>query len=246
MALHGEDTLKIGIEAAQYHYHETLYQHRFMSLSGPLLGINLEYVHNEDPFLIGAEGRALFGNSKYKGSKFNLTTRETSKHVTNGTQNEIFEAKVIAGPRLDVFDFYIGVGARIKKDENEKDLSHYPRESTYLYLPVGAKVNLFEAEDELISKITPKLEYNHLLRGEQKSFLDDYLGGKIRKKQTRGHGLKGSVAFQINSIEVAPYVNYWNIKRSVHECKSCYYGTICWIEPDNKTVEAGVSIKYVF
>lgn len=78
-------------------------------------------------------------------------------------------------------------------------------------------------------------EFDHLLRGQQST---DLLGISQTNVQNYGSGVRGSVLFGFGSWAVGPFASHWKVKASNSDD--------FWIEPETKTTEAGVRVRYTF
>ena len=227
-------TFKVGLEAAYYHYDETSFYtgSKLMRVQGPMFGVNADYFHDYgNKYFVTVDGRALVGVEKYDGSLQNGTPH----HTGYATQSQLFEARVTPGYQFENFDFYAGLGYRLKADAPKYANRHgYPRQSHYLYIPVGIKIPtvLWGAQ------AYPFIEYDLFLQGRQVTDLTRFGGSKFSNHQHDGFGVKTGIVFKLNKFDLVPYINYWNIDHS--DMNTIGY------EPANTTWEIGIKINFLY
>lgn len=230
------DNFTVGIEYSNYNYKETVNGKTFMNLKGPLYGVNLSYLYNEDDYFVDINGRLLFGKTKYTGGRPDPATFIYSPCNFKGVGNKIFESQISPGIKADIFNLYVGVGYRIKTD-NSQEYGYAHRKSQYLYIPIGVKILSKEYENDYALSIAPYIEYDFLVKGAQSA-------GLIRLNQNKGYGAKAGVVCKIDQFEITPYFNFWNIKDS-NKYIDANSGT-WWMEPANKTTEIGIKVSFRF
>lgn len=235
------ENINIGTEYAQYDYREKVSGKKFMSLKGPLYGINWGYSAYNNDHSFDFNARFLVGKTKYDGQLLDINN--TSYNFSN-VKNKIFESQILPGIKINVFNLYAGIGYRLKTDMASASSKFYPpRKSQYLYVPLGVKIlpHEHDQEDAYLSLI-PYFEYDLLVKGRHTSDLTRIEEPKIRLKQKKGYGIKSGITCKISQIEVTPYIYYWNIKASEK-----YESATLWaVEPANTTTEIGVKISFVF
>lgn len=227
----------IGIEGQYYNYREP----NLMHLAGWMAGLNVDAIYTfRNNLFTGIEARILGGKahySSYRTGKMNNVPQFLSETRGLFGYNWVLNATTTLSP-------YTGLGYRYKRDSKDGAISttghySYKRESHYLYLPLGLKYQ---------TTLTPQLglvirgEYDQLITGEQRSNI--FLTNRtLNHRQNSGFGAKASVDVikkldNNRVISFGPYFHYWDIKDS-----EVVAG---WLEPRNKTYEAGMSIKYHF
>jgi hypothetical protein len=135
----------------------------------------------------------------------------------------------------------------------------YRRNSQYFYLPIGVTPHIRTGYDW---RISPNLEYDQLLFGNQASYLsdinkhDDIYNSfsdhphayftDLYTHQHGGYGLRGNVMFETTNYSLGPFFNYWNIDASDIGTYHCNLSTCHGFEPHNQTWEAGLQANYHF
>ncbi len=148
---------------------------------------------------------------------------------------------------------YIGVGSRNLSDDSRGRTSigaiGYRRDSQYIYVPIGASIR-FQVGNE--ARINTTLEYDYVQRGWQKSHLSDTCRTlyDVVNRQSKGHGLHGSIAYEKDNWSLGPVIERWNISESNwmfagRDCTSQHH-YISAQEPANHTTEYGVRAAYIF
>lgn len=138
---------------------------------------------------------------------------------------------------------YIGLGYRYLLDDKvvqsgalvrtSTGFLAYDRISSYLYLPIGASIDLSDGS-------SLRLQFNQLLRGEQFSKLSQTgLEADIRKPQREGYGLDLSWS---PSRQHEFFLRYWAVEDS-DIVRSPLTGA-GWVEPKNFTYEAGYRLYW--
>jgi hypothetical protein len=185
-----------------------------------------------------AETRFSYASTDYKGSG---ESKDKDDYLSESrlTFGHDFTAGQLG------FSPFVGVGYRYLFNDmrglTSTGAGGYRRESQYLYMPLGltTRADLFGDG----SRVSLSAEFDMLLYGRQKSYLNDIaLGDPITNKQDKGHGVRVSAAYERGNWSVGPYFNYWNISRSDDQCN----GTVCGFEPRNHTLEYGLKAGYRF
>jgi len=204
------------------------------SLEQPLL---------EDKGLIRLEGRFASGQVDYDGALSNGTP-----YTMNDIDDSVFETRLLLGvEELDqdwLASLYTGFGYRYLNDDSSFDPAGYERESNYLYIPLGYRLD-GSLQDGW--SWGGGLEADFLLRGKQISHLSDVGLLNVENHQKKGYGLRASLRFQ-NRIGkgifiIEPFIRHWDIDKSeLSHFGSGLYG----IEPENKTTEFGLQLVWKF
>lgn len=202
------------------------------------------------PWVIRADGRLAFGRTDYDGR-----LQDGTPYAINGVDAVSAEGRLLFGRRFELTrgmtTIYAGLGSRYKEDDSSFDQAGYKRESRYLYLPISAEyIHTLPRGRALIFTA----EYTHLISGEQKSDLTDFGVGEITNEQRSGYGLRGALAYahpwRKGHVVIEAFVRHWDIDDS--EIETVFVrtpggiGLAQFVEPENNTLEAGVSLRYRF
>ena len=251
-------TLEIAPEIYQYKYEEP----GLMENDGLYYGVNLNYVYSIHPD--PADIRNPFGK-KMERLYFGLESRYAEGRVdyeSNGTGTMDDIDDYVAEVR-GIFGFetmltkslslspYFGFGYRYLNNDSgnrQTTTGHrgYERESNYYYLPVGARMVLDVTSTTLIGA---SIEADVFLSGKQRSHIGDVVPGyeTVKNDQESGYGARASVfiehEFDTASVFIEPYIRYWDVDNSEIAMGSDF---TFWIEPENKTVEAGLRFGAAF
>jgi len=252
---------EIGPEVFMYQYKEP----NVMDLDGVLYGIDGRFtryiprvrkvtvgrgddavVTEKDYMLVlRADGRYAMGTHDYDGALQDGTPKKIS-----GIDATSYELRGLVGYSPQVHPdymtvFYAGFGIRYKDDDSSFDPAGYKRESTYMYLPF-----LIEHTRTLLNgcELSFALEYDLFLSGEQVSDLGVV---KITNTQNTGNGYRASVAYAGTTDsgigwKIEPFVRYWDIDDSEWVYVRDGFYLIGFVEPENNTLELGISARVVF
>ena len=224
----------LGLELFHYKYRES----GVMESKGPLYGLNGAYNFTfAKDFFFQPDFRFAYGRTHYKSNGTGSLKNEP---------NWLFETRLIFGKRFKLgattqLDPFLGLGYRFKSDDTEGKLTTtghigYYRRSQYLYIPLGITLH---QQLNCNWSLAPTAEFDWFLLGRQRS---DPLGITLHHKQKKGFGLKGDLMlthkFTKSSLSFGPFVNYWRVKDSKI--------ALGFYEPRNKTIEAGIKVKYHF
>ena len=242
--------LTIGVIGNYYQYDEKVSGSFFMDLKGYLIGAAIAYQYT-------TQGHYVFGmDMDFSDGHADYSSKSTGK-AFDEKQNK-FESRLKVGknffPAKDlILTPYVGFGVRVKSDYGGDQNSTtgaigYDRRSTYLYIPVGLKLKMHYNTDWAFETFG---EVDIFLQG--KNYSDStVLGPSVTHTQKNGYGLKAgfeTIKFLRNKHAIAfgPYVNFWHIKDSDKVVTREYNGTlVSSMEPDNKTLEAGLAVRYRF
>ena len=215
-----------------------------------------QFLHNPIANVMGIEGMYAKGNLDYSSPSQN--------NIQVDKRNYMFEIRGILGQEFVHEDYtlmlYSGFGYRYLNDDDNGELHSgfygYEREESYYYLPVGFETN-HDFNNE--NSIALKGEFDLFLAGNQFSHASDgnkYLdplahpNDDLSFDQKHGYGVRGSIAFshqtEFIGIVFEPFVRYWHIEDS-----DIVYGYVDgsydpYIEPENKTTEAGIKLAVQF
>lgn len=172
----------------------------------------------------------------------------------NDVSNKMYEIRGLLGKEFHpvpqvVVTPYGGYGFRYLLDEAGNRLTStghfgYDRKSHYHYVPLGFFYTYQPNKDW---RIVGNAEFDYFVFGVQKSYLgtDAPVPGyfDISNDQKHGFGVRASVKFvkilPVITLGIEPFVRYWHIDDS-----EIVDGG--WVEPENKTIEAGVRASVQF
>ena len=119
----------------------------------------------------------------------------------------------------------------------------YRRYSEYFYLPIGISARIDIGRGWTL---VPNLEIDVFLEGKQESKLTDAgIPGfmNVTNTQNSARGYRGYLMFENGRWAFGPYANYWKVKASdMVPIGNGFLGQ----EPENKTKETGVEVRYRF
>jgi hypothetical protein len=235
---------EIGGEGYYYSYREPDLMHQI----GPFAGANASYTYK-----VGSA--FLIGNGIFDLGYLNYKSNGTGN--LNGKWDIAGDLRLLAGADLLRNEWfalspYTGIGYRLLYDWGRNRTSTtgavgYDRLSRYLYIPVGLSFSFVVGNWVL----RPSAEYDYLVRGEQTSYLSqDGANGDVNNTQNHGYGLRGTLLFETGTawgrIAFGPFVRYWNISDSGPAFFSIGNVLFEGIEPHNKTLEAGATLRLRF
>lgn len=209
-----------------------------------------------------AEGNLLFWNwinyysleGRFATAKLDYTSGGTGSDENE--PNYMYEVRSIVGrdfypvSKLRITP-YGGFGFRYLLDDSGGRQTTtgqygYDRKSHYFYLPFGLNY-AYQINDDW--RVVANGEYDIFLSGWQKSYLSDVpVSGyfDVRNDQKHGFGLRASVKivriFPLVNVSVEPFVRYWHIQDSEVSNAGSFDG----MEPENKTIEAGLKAGVQF
>lgn len=242
--------LTIGLIGNYYQYHEKHNGLPIMNLKGYLIGGAIAYNYTtQGGYVFGADMDFAGGYADYESN---------SSGTMDDERQQKFEGRVKVGKNFYpskglVLTPYTGFGVRVKSDYSGDKISSaghigYDRRSTYLYIPIGLKLKKHYNTDWAFEIFG---EFDIFLQG--KNYSDSTIvGPSMTHTQKEGYGLKAGfetirILPNTHSISFGPYVNFWHIKDSDIVVTKKYNGTFSVsMEPDNKTLEAGLAVRYRF
>lgn len=248
MAQLKKHNLEIGYEVAGYKYKEP----GLMSLkSNHKQGVSAQYTFlsapGENGFLFGAEFRYLQGNVDYDGGTWDgdpLYFEDLKDYYMDGAIR--VGRTYNLGERTNLLS-YTGLGLRRLRNHLEQSgEGGYLRQSTYLYVPIGAQL-VYGVPNDWQLRLAGEVDF--LVYGRQESYFDDSFG-KISNDQHNGVGVRVSVKAEkslgVMGVFVEPFWRYWKLEDSdtvtVYTPGDTYYLQ----EPENHTTEYGVRIGITF
>lgn len=202
------------------------------------------------PWVFRADARIAYGSTDYDGR-----LQDGTPYTMSGVDALSVEGRLLLGHRFEstsgMTTVYGGLGSRYKEDDSSFDRAGYKRESRYLYLPISVEyIHTLPRNRAVIFSA----EYTHLISGEQKSDLSGFGIGEITNEQKSGYGLRGAVAYahpwRNGHVVIEAFIRHWDIDDS--EIETVFGRTprgiarAQFLEPENQTVEAGLSLRYRF
>lgn len=148
---------------------------------------------------------------------------------------------------------YFGIGFRYSRDDlrglTSTGAIGYRRESRYLYIPVGLTHRLGLKSS---ARLSTTLEFDYLLKGQQKSYLSDTFpsASDLTNDQNSGYGIRASVYYEKANWSFGPWFRYWHIDQSETAAATAVVSgttvTAFFLEPKNETTEIGFRVGYKF
>ena len=184
-------------KVASYFYEEPNVMNKESQL--PFLGVGKKgfLTSTENPFLY--EFDIQYGKTDYFGSA-----------ITTSDPTYILNTNLDKSWKINEFDLSLGLGYRHLKDDwggKQTALGNYTydRVSEYFYLSTG--LTRFNS-----SKPNFAINYRHLIRGKQTSYLQSVPGySDANNSQKKGFGLKAEYYLK-NNLSI--FIDYWNIEKS--------------------------------
>jgi hypothetical protein len=235
---------EIGAEGYYYAYREPNLMHQI----GPYAGFNASYTYKV--------GQA-FLTTNFIGGVGYVNYKSDGTGNLNGKWDFTGDLRLLAGADMMRNDWFgvspfTGLGYRVLFDmwrnrATSTGAVGYDRLSQYLYIPVGLGFS-FVAGNWILR---PSAEYDYLVRGKQVSYLShDGASGDLSNTQTHGYGLRGTLLAETGTpwgrISFGPFVRFWNIGESKPAVVGFGGGFLEGIEPHNKTLEAGATLRFRF
>lgn len=227
---------ELGPEGYYYAYREPNAMHQI----GGFAGVNTGYTYKIGPAFLTGNGIFDVGYLNYKSD---------GTGNLNGKWNVVGDFRVLAGVDLMQNEWfgvspYTGFGYRFLYEWGSGRTTTtgavaYDRLSQYFYIPAGLGFS-FAAAGWVIR---PSAEYDFLVRGKQISYFSQVGGSDLTNQQNHGYGLRGTLLFERGAIAFGPFVRYWDIGESK---LSVIAPGVGGIEPHNKTLEAGATLRFRF
>ena len=229
---------EVGLSASNYTYDEP----GVMDLKATKLGVDYSitqtykgtWPNQGDTTFVTGELRYANGDTRYSN---------VGGETGSGLTDWYWEARALVGLDIDMDGYvlapYVGLGYRHLYNDlrNLTGSSGYRRESRYLSAPMGVTVR---SRADAQSQLLTTLEYVHLLSGRQDVRLSDSnpLLTNVSLNQRSGSGLRLKVIRQSPTWSIGPTLTYWRVGTS-----DSVGG---WVEPKNKTLEIGISVRRRF
>lgn len=253
-----------GVEVYDYEYEETVRGSQFIKDQGTFVGVFADYTYRPegvDPSLSDyidvyrVEARAAMADVDYDGGVQDSNGNKVADLTLSNIPDVVMEGRLLAGKDLMwrgyQFTPYSGFGARYLKDDtsdvygtfvyagNTYSINGYTRKSEYYYLPLGVDVSKSFGS---VWSVGTNAEFDYLLYGKQRSYIETTSGGVPENRQGDGYGLRASLRVEMMTrlcgVSVEPFVRYWDIEDS-----EVANGIM---EPSNTTREIGLKVGLLF
>lgn len=237
------DQFSLGIEGFYDVYEEPSGS---LTLQGASGGANASYTHYFDPRWFAAlEARGSYGQMDYEsvsGSVDNLPQWEAESRLLVGADRTMNGGSIMRG--------YVGLGAHYISVNGKDTITNlgllgYDRRIMQFYIPLGAtyKFNAYGLQ------FAPNLEVDPMVWGNVSTRLGNIPGYyNVENRQTSGIGLRGEFMMGQDAAggagwQFGPFFRYWNIPDSDVTIDP---NGDAWIEPKNKRLQAGATLKLLF
>jgi len=217
-----------------------------IEISGYMVGISGKYTFRcQKGFIISADFEYTYGlNTKYDGTTWDGTP------VAEDSYDWIFESRLLAGFEVKLpgdLDLrpYAGLGLRYWYNDVE-GAGSYLRKTDYWYIPIGSAVTKKVSES---FSWGVGVEYDFFLQGHNRSYISDVNPrfNDVDLRQSSGYGLRISAPLTYKSLQIEPYLYYWNIDESDTDLLTFDGEPYAYvIEPDNETTVYGIRFNYLF
>lgn len=231
---------ELGVSLSSYKYEEPS-----LDVKNDGIKLGVDYTTTmavQNDWFIKLNGRFAYGKVDYTGSGTSDNNPDYYYEI-----RPLFGKDHVVGNT--VWAPYTGFGFRYLNNDSRGETSTgywgYQRSSRYYYLPIGV-TNRFALDNR--SVLESMVEFDYLIRGQQKSKLSDVSASypDLDNRQDSGYGIKFSSMYRVNDFAIGPYIDYWNINKSdtviFSDSTSTYYG----YEPKNTTVEFGIKASMRF
>jgi hypothetical protein len=215
---------------------------------GPFGGVDASYTFKYGNWFVTADGDAALGYLDYKSD---------GTGTINGLWNYKGEFRLLVGGDIRYsgslfFLPFTGFGYRILFEEGNGRTSStgaidYDRLSQYLYVPIGLSSS-FVAGNWVLR---PSAEYDAFVGGLQISYLSEAgANGNLYNHQSVGYGARASFMMETpmpwGRLAFGPFFRYWNLGMS--KTAPIIVGNTVGVafEPPNNTIEAGLSLRFLF
>ncbi|WP_024871384.1 hypothetical protein [Tolumonas lignilytica] len=196
----------------------------------------------QNEWFLKLNGRIAYGTVDYTGSGTAKNNPDYYYELRPLIGNDRWLGNSVLAP-------YAGFGFRYLYNDSRGMTSTgywgYQRESRYYYVPVGV-THRFSLDSRSI--LESMVEFDYLIRGQQKSRLSDVSPSypDADNRQNSGYGIKFSSMYRAHGLAIGPYIDYWNINDS--EVSTAVSGNTIYsgFEPQNTTFEFGIKASMRF
>jgi len=248
----------LGAESYYYKYKEAIE----VRDTGHFVGVFAGYTYKGwlppapaalDKWELGLESRIAWGQVDYDGALMDGTP-----YKIENINDYMVELRGTAGydypvGKAVVLTPYFGYGYRYLDDRGQKrDPAAYERQSNYFYSPIGLQTKLVMGMGWSLGLA---LEYDLFITGRQISHIgrdaDPNENNSIRQSQDSGFGTRASFRLLHEGaidLSIEPFVRYWSVDESdiKPETINGVPTGSGFVEPKNKTLEAGVRVGVGF
>ena len=247
----------IGVEVYNFKYEEP----GLMEEEGLFYGIRFGFTDHtwvsnssqslpaDGGLMFRADGRLAFGQVDYDGAIVDLNTNTVTPYAIDDIDDWVFEGRLVLGNdwlhQIAMHTLYVGIGYRYLNDDASFDPTGYERESNYLYVPIGYRL---DSSTKTGWSFGFGAEFDVFIVGNQRSHLSDVSRAypDVDNRQESGYGYRASVKLQHKGkngiIAFEPFIRYWDIDDSELSYES--FATV--YEPANETTEFGISILWMY
>jgi hypothetical protein len=241
----------LAVEGYYYRYEETVSGRYFMDNTGGFLSVGGGYTRKF--------GDAwLHGGLRYGYGSVDYNSAGTGR--INGVDNHVFDVRLTGGYDVRLSETVTlaplaGLGFRYLLDRKGNTVSTtgasgYDRESQYLYVPLGARLDVGVADGWTLS---PSAQVNLMVYGHQTSHLSDVAPGfsDVENDQPFSYGIEAALMATKEvggyTLSFGPFVRWWDIGAS-NTVPLVFNGRVvaAATEPANTTVEAGAHFTLGF
>jgi hypothetical protein len=228
---------ELGVTLSNYEYEEPSVA---VTLKGYKIGLDFSAIGSiSDDWFIRGDARYENGDTDYTGSGTKCCNPDWYYELRGTVGRDFDQGTYSLSP-------YLGLGYRYLFNDIRGSSSTgavgYRRASQYTYAPVGATHRLKLESD---ARLTTTLEYDFLIKGQQKTYLADtgIVGlNDVVNEQPTGYGLRGSMHYEKDNWSFGPWFQYWNIDQS----DTASAGIASGFEPENETTEIGLRLGFRF
>lgn len=244
-------SFEIGPEIFSHEYEEFTDGETLMKEEGTFYGIVFNHYNRpwvpESPeesvtsskWMAGFEGEFAYGQVDYDGH-----LQDGTPYKMSDIDDFLVNARFLRGldfPKADMLHtLYLGIGYRYLRDDSSSDPAGYLRQSNYLYLPLGLKMESYKKN---CWSLGGRAEFDLLLFGMQISEIN---GIDFTNNQTSGYGFRACVDIENrgekSSFKIQPFVRYWHIDESDKDNET----GVLFIEPENETTQVGIQLIWRF
>lgn len=225
------------------------YTEKHLEISGCMAGVMGKYTFTTSTgFVFSAE----LEYTDDINTENDYRAQDGTTYPTEDSKDWIVEPRLLMGGKLNISKYttinpYIGVGYRYWHDDFD-GAGSYKTITEYIYLPIGTNFSHKVSEN---FKWGINLEFDVFLWGRNKGYYSDSDPGykDYTFDQDSGYGLRASLPFTFKSVQIEPYIYYWDIDESDLEPE--YYNGVLipnwyFYIPDNETTVCGIKLSFLF